>query len=79
MKRHSDLSQKKTEACSLSRATAFNKHTIAAFFEKLLNVYDRNVEFTNGTRLFNLDETSTSTEQKPKNVVSLKAKSKFHK
>ena len=65
MKKHSDLSLRKPEACSLSRATAFNKHTVATFFEKLKNVYDRNVEFANGTRLFNLDKTSTSTVQKP--------------
>ena len=71
MKRHSDLSLRKPEACSLSKATAFNKHTVAAFFEKLKNVYDRNVEFANGTRLFNLDETSTTTVQKPKNAVTL--------
>ena len=72
MKRNSDLSLRKPEACSLSRATAFDKHTVAAFFEKLKNVYDSNVEFANGTRLFNFDKTSTSTVQKPRNVVNLK-------
>ena len=72
MKINSDLNLRKLEACSLSRATAFNKHTIAAFFQKLKNVYDRNVEFANGTRLFNLDEASASTVQKPRNVVTLK-------
>ena len=35
MKGNSDLSLRKPEACSLSRAAAFNKHTVAAFFEKL--------------------------------------------
>ena len=44
MKRHSDLSLRKPKACSLSRVTDFNKHTVAAFFEKLKNVYDCNVE-----------------------------------
>ena len=72
IKRHSDFSLRKTDACNLSRATAFNKHTVAAFFGKLKNVYDCNAEFANGTRLFNLDETSTSTVQKPRNVVTLK-------
>ena len=72
MNRHSDLSLRKPKACSLSRATAFNKHTVAAFFEKLKNVYGHNVEFANGTRLFNLDKTSASTVQKPRNVVTLK-------
>ena len=76
IKRHSDLSLRKPEACSLSR-TVFNKHTVAAFFEKLKNVYDRNVEFANGTRLFNLDKMSTSTVQKPRNVLTLKARSSF--
>ena len=33
---------------------------------------DRNVEFVNGSRLFNLDETFTSTEKKTRNVVTLK-------
>ena len=32
MKRNSDLSLRKPKAYSLSRATAFNKHTVAAFF-----------------------------------------------
>ena len=72
MKRHSDLGLRKPEAFSSSKATAFNKHIVAAFFEKLKNVYNRNVKFANGTSLFNLDETSTSTVQKPRNVVTLK-------
>ena len=79
MKRNSDLSLRKQEACSLSRATGFNKHSVAAFFEKLKNACDRNVEFANGTRFLNFDETSISTGQKPKNAVILKGKSKFHK
>ena len=35
MKRHSDLSLKKPEACSLLKATVFTKHTVAAFFKNL--------------------------------------------
>ena len=59
MKRHSGLSLRKPEACSISKATAFNKHTVAAFFGKLKNICDPNVEFANGTKFFNLDETFT--------------------
>ena len=75
-KRHSDLDLRKSEACSLSRATDFNKHSVATFIKKLKNVYDCYVEFANGTRLYNLDETFTSTVQKRKHVVTLQKEQK---
>ena len=72
IKRNSGSSLRKPEACSLSKTTAFNKHTVAAFFKKLKNVCDRHVDFANGTRLFNFDETPASTVQKPGNFKGKK-------
>ena len=42
------------------------------FFDNLDKAYGRNPVFANGTRVFNLDETSTSTVQKPQNILALK-------
>lgn len=40
------------------------------FFSKLKEVYERCQSFADGTRVFNLDESSTSTVQSPKNVIA---------
>ena len=66
MKRHTNLSLRKPEACSLSRATSFNKHAIEEIFLKLKEVYSRNSSSADVSRLYNLDETVTSTVQNPK-------------
>ena len=72
MKRHPDLSIRKPEACSLSRSTSFNKYNIDNFFAKLREVYSRYECFANGSRVYNLDETTTSTVQKPQKVIAKK-------
>lgn len=73
--RNPELVIKKPEPCSLARATAFNKENVKRFFENLKDVLLRHENFANGTRIYNLDETATTTVQRPQKVVSLKGKS----
>ncbi|KAF2901946.1 hypothetical protein ILUMI_04240 [Ignelater luminosus] len=47
---------KEIAACSLSKATAFNKYNVSTFFDTLNTVMIRN-PFGDGLRVFNLDET----------------------
>lgn len=72
MSRHPNLSIRQPEGCSLSRATSFNRHNVDQFFNNLENILNRTPEFADGTRIFNLDETATTTVQKPRKIIAKK-------
>jgi hypothetical protein len=61
MARNPNLSICQPEACSLTRITSFNRHNVDIFFNNLENIYKRYDALADGTRIYNLDETSTTT------------------
>lgn len=72
LKRHPQVRIRQPEACSLSRSTSFNRHNVKIFYDNIKSAYDRSELFSDGTRIYNLDETATTTVQKPKKVLASK-------
>ena len=72
MGRHPHVTLRQAEATSLLRATTFNKKAIDEFFENLENLIDR-YKLTAG-RIYNMDETSLTTVQKPHKVLTTRGK-----
>ena len=68
MNRHPKLSLKAAEGMSIARATAFNKTSVATFFQAYTSAIEKYGLTAN--RIFNLDETALSTVMKPVKVVS---------
>lgn len=64
------LSLRIPEGCSLSRMTSFNKHNVDIFFTNLENLYKLKEHFANGTRVWNLDETGTTTVQSCRKIIT---------
>ena len=53
-------------------SSQFNDHKEVIFFDKLYDVLNRNTNFSNRSRIYNLDETSTITVQKHQKVLAEK-------
>ena len=68
MSRHPDLSLRKPEATSLSRATVFNKVQVELCYSKLQEILLQNG--ISPARIFNMDETGISSVQNPEKNLS---------
>ena len=71
MKRH-PLSLRKPEGFSLVRNTAFSRENVGRFYQNLKEVYEKYAAFSDGTRVYNLDETGITTVATPPKVISAK-------
>lgn len=78
-KRHPKISLRRPEPCSLTRGTSFNPHNVGIFFDNLHDVLGRTTAYSDGTRIFNLDETGTTTVQTPRNVLAPKGIKQLNK
>lgn len=77
MLRNKDLSLRTPEPTSLSRATAFNKHTVGEFYKLLGEVLRR--EQLGPNEIYNYDETGVQTVHKPSKIKSKKGQKQVSK
>ncbi|ESO12325.1 hypothetical protein HELRODRAFT_158821 [Helobdella robusta] len=57
MKRHPSLSIRSPEACSLLRATSFNRHNIGQFYKNIEKIFLKSPQLADPSRIFNLNKT----------------------
>lgn len=70
LERNNKIALRKPEPTSLARGSAFNKHTVSIFFEKLRRLMEKH-SFT-ADRIWNVDETGLTTVHKPPKVLASK-------
>lgn len=68
LKRNKDISLRKPEATSAARAQAFNRPQVKKFFEMFENLLES--ENVGPHRIYNADESSLSTVQKPQKILA---------
>lgn len=77
MDRNKELSLRTPEPTSLSRGTAFNRHTVGEFYNLLGEVLRR--EQFEPDSIFNCDETGVQTVHKPSKIISRKGQKQVAK
>ena len=70
MRRHSELSIRKPEATSISRAVGFNQGQVSIFFKVYKEMLESH-KYTS-THVWNMDETGMTNVQKPTKIITSK-------
>ncbi|XP_064482894.1 tigger transposable element-derived protein 6-like [Ornithodoros turicata] len=78
LRRHPDLSIRKSEGLSLARAEGMNRIEVKAFFDLLLRVLDDNKLHGCPDRIWNMDESGIQLINKPNKVVASKGSKVVH-